>query len=136
MNDFWQMVWEQDCATIVMLTTLEEDGTVSEHACWCTAVYTVLEVLNDLAGHVQEMCSQYWPSTGSTTYGKFTVSLERIVPGVDYNIRKFKLSLVTRQSLLHGLISCQHDFVFLARIRTVRLSHNSNTAAGPMRDCL
>lgn len=47
-TDFWQMVWDQNSSTIVMLTTLAENN-------WT-------------------LCHQYWPSNGSLTYSHFEVS--------------------------------------------------------------
>lgn len=50
--EFWQMVWEQRCEIIVMLTGLVEGGKVNEllvarHLISCT--------------FVQRKCTQYWP---------------------------------------------------------------------------
>ncbi|KAF6035477.1 PTPRN2 [Bugula neritina] len=43
-GQFWQMVWEQDCTSIVMLTSLAEEN--------------------------KTVCYQYWPSDGREVYGK------------------------------------------------------------------
>uniref|UniRef100_A0A8C6T5Z9 Receptor-type tyrosine-protein phosphatase epsilon n=1 Tax=Neogobius melanostomus TaxID=47308 RepID=A0A8C6T5Z9_9GOBI len=48
-EDFWRMVWEWRCHSIVMLTELKE--------------------------REQEKCYQYWPSEGSMTFGDYTVEL-------------------------------------------------------------
>ncbi|XP_041866749.1 receptor-type tyrosine-protein phosphatase epsilon-like isoform X2 [Melanotaenia boesemani] len=48
-EDFWRMVWEWRCHSIVMLTELKE--------------------------REQEKCYQYWPSEGSVTFGDYTVEL-------------------------------------------------------------
>ncbi|CAL1577606.1 unnamed protein product [Knipowitschia caucasica] len=48
-EDFWRMVWEWRCHSIVMLTELKE--------------------------REQEKCYQYWPSEGSKTFGDYTVEL-------------------------------------------------------------
>uniref|UniRef100_A0A8C6L828 Receptor-type tyrosine-protein phosphatase epsilon n=1 Tax=Nothobranchius furzeri TaxID=105023 RepID=A0A8C6L828_NOTFU len=48
-EDFWRMVWEWRCHSIVMLTELKE--------------------------REQEKCFQYWPSEGSMTFGDYTVEL-------------------------------------------------------------
>jgi receptor-type tyrosine-protein phosphatase N len=46
--DFWQMVWEQGCVVIVMLTRLQDNG--------------------------YHLCHRYWPEEGSEKYHIFEVS--------------------------------------------------------------
>jgi len=48
-SDFWQMVWEQGCVVIVMLTRLQDNG--------C------------------QLCTRYWPEEGSDQYHIFEVHL-------------------------------------------------------------
>ena len=45
--DFWQMVWEQGCVVIVMLTRLQDNG--------------------------YQLCTRYWPEEGSEQYHIFEV---------------------------------------------------------------
>lgn len=47
-SDFWRMCWELRCATIVMMTRLEERARIK--------------------------CDQYWPTRGSDVYGQMTVT--------------------------------------------------------------
>uniref|UniRef100_A0A8D3D6P1 Receptor-type tyrosine-protein phosphatase epsilon n=2 Tax=Scophthalmus maximus TaxID=52904 RepID=A0A8D3D6P1_SCOMX len=61
--DFWQMIWEQKTATIVMLTNLKE--------------------------RKEEKCYQYWPEKGCWMYGNVRVAMEDATVLVDYTIRKF-----------------------------------------------
>uniref|UniRef100_A0A667XDQ6 protein-tyrosine-phosphatase n=1 Tax=Myripristis murdjan TaxID=586833 RepID=A0A667XDQ6_9TELE len=49
-NDFWRMIWEQNTATIVMVTNLKE--------------------------RKECKCAQYWPDQGCWTYGNIRVSVE------------------------------------------------------------
>ncbi|XP_050979607.1 receptor-type tyrosine-protein phosphatase epsilon isoform X3 [Labeo rohita] len=49
-DDFWRMVWEWKCHSIVMLTELQERD--------------------------QDKCFQYWPTEDSVTYGEFTVEIK------------------------------------------------------------
>uniref|UniRef100_A0A671NDH4 Receptor-type tyrosine-protein phosphatase alpha n=1 Tax=Sinocyclocheilus anshuiensis TaxID=1608454 RepID=A0A671NDH4_9TELE len=64
-NDFWRMLWEQNTATIVMVTNLKE--------------------------RKECKCAQYWPDQGCWTYGNIRVSVEDMMVLVDYTIRKFLL---------------------------------------------
>jgi protein tyrosine phosphatase len=68
--DFWKMVWEQNTATIVMLTNLVEAGKVK--------------------------CAQYWPSPalGSITYEDIDVKLDNVVELRDYTVRNFTVTHV------------------------------------------
>ncbi|EDO47893.1 predicted protein [Nematostella vectensis] len=66
-NDFWQMVWQEKCSVIVMLTGLIER--------------------NELK------CHQYWPSTDQpAAYGVLTVSLKKKEEFSDYTVRSLLLS--------------------------------------------
>ncbi|CAL8282696.1 unnamed protein product [Merluccius merluccius] len=49
-QDFWRMVWEWKCHSIVMLTELQE--------------------------REQDKCLQYWPSEDSATYGDYAVEIK------------------------------------------------------------
>uniref|UniRef100_A0A673JA61 Receptor-type tyrosine-protein phosphatase alpha n=1 Tax=Sinocyclocheilus rhinocerous TaxID=307959 RepID=A0A673JA61_9TELE len=68
LNDFWRMIWEQNTATIVMVTNLKE--------------------------RKECKCAQYWPDQGCWTYGNIRVSVEDMMILVDYTIRKFCIQQV------------------------------------------
>ena len=70
--DFWRMVWEYDCPTIVMVTNLQEEDKVK--------------------------CHQYWPSYGSTTYGHIKVTLKEVENLAEYSIRTFSVTPISGQS--------------------------------------
>ncbi|OBS66816.1 hypothetical protein A6R68_04658 [Neotoma lepida] len=67
-NDFWRMIWEQNTATIVMVTNLKE--------------------------RKECKCAQYWPDQGCWTYGNVRVSVEDVTVLVDYTVRKFCIQQV------------------------------------------
>ncbi|XP_041475095.1 receptor-type tyrosine-protein phosphatase delta-like isoform X1 [Lytechinus variegatus] len=65
-EDFWRMIWEYDCSTIVMLTKCVEDG--------------------------KDKCSQYWPNKGAIKYGRFKVKMDSVKETAEYLIRSLLLS--------------------------------------------
>ncbi|MEE6462856.1 hypothetical protein FKM82_001739 [Ascaphus truei] len=67
-NDYWRMIWEQNTATIVMVTNLKE--------------------------RKECKCAQYWPDQGCWTYGNIRVSVEDMTVLVDYTVRKFCIQQV------------------------------------------
>jgi protein tyrosine phosphatase len=65
-RDFWKIVHDRKCGVIVMLSDLVEEG--------------------------KEVCYQYWPGSGSQTYGEFSVELlgEEMMDG--YVLRTFSIA--------------------------------------------
>jgi len=65
-NDFWQMVWEQNTSTIVMLTKEEENK--------------------------KPKCTRYWPDEGLTAlYGKIAVTFVKMDNQHELVVRYFKI---------------------------------------------
>lgn len=64
------MVWEENSATIVMLTRLEE--------------------------RMRIKCDLYWPTRGSHTYGHVVVTLKDTQELAHYTVRTFTLQKVIR----------------------------------------
>ncbi|XP_035185744.1 receptor-type tyrosine-protein phosphatase epsilon isoform X2 [Oxyura jamaicensis] len=85
-EDFWRMVWEWKCHTIVMLTEVQE--------------------------REQEKCFQYWPSEGSVTHGDINVEIKNDSLLDAISVRDFivtynqgnheKQSRLVRQFHFHG----------------------------------
>ncbi|XP_077585587.1 receptor-type tyrosine-protein phosphatase epsilon-like isoform X2 [Stigmatopora nigra] len=65
-EDFWRMVWEWRCHSIVMLTELKE--------------------------REQEKCFQYWPSEGSVTFGDYTVEMSGDSRGETFTLKDLLLT--------------------------------------------
>ncbi len=59
------MIWENSCATIVMLTKPREGGRVK--------------------------CHRYWPQSGAETYGQYQVILLDVHEYPNYILKEFKI---------------------------------------------
>uniref|UniRef100_A0A665VD74 protein-tyrosine-phosphatase n=1 Tax=Echeneis naucrates TaxID=173247 RepID=A0A665VD74_ECHNA len=77
-EDFWRMVWEWKCHSIVMLTELQE--------------------------REQDKCCQYWPTEDSVTYGDYTVELKGDTLCDTFSLRDLVLTFtrVIRHFHFHG----------------------------------
>ncbi|XP_015428056.1 PREDICTED: receptor-type tyrosine-protein phosphatase epsilon [Myotis davidii] len=62
-EDFWRMVWEWRCHTIVMLTEVQE--------------------------REQDKCYQYWPTEGSVTHGDITIEIKSDALSEAISVRDF-----------------------------------------------
>ena len=65
--DFWRLVWQEKPPTIVMVTNLKENN--------------------------KKKCEQYWPESGSATFGPFKVTLTDHQIFADYDVRTLKVAV-------------------------------------------
>ena len=68
--DFWRLIWQERPPTIVMVTNLKEDKKIK--------------------------CQQYWPESGSQSYGPFQVSLADQQMFTDYIIRTLRVEVINK----------------------------------------
>ncbi|KAL5486451.1 hypothetical protein EMCRGX_G018928 [Ephydatia muelleri] len=84
-RDFWKMVCDRKCGTIVMLSQLEEGGKVSGWSIrWCPDC--------SYPGGMQEVCHQYWPDQVIESYGEFTIESGEQEARDGYTIRTLYLA--------------------------------------------
>ena len=65
-RNFWKMIYERNCAVVVMTSALMEEG--------------------------QEASAQYWPDSGIAHYGEFAVDLLGEQPLEGFTIRKLSIT--------------------------------------------
>ena len=70
--DFWRLVWQESTSVIVMLCDIVESHRVK--------------------------CQQYWPESGSQTYGPICVQKLHEVKVVGHVVRKFEISVSLKYS--------------------------------------
>ncbi|CAN7996916.1 unnamed protein product [Ixodes hexagonus] len=106
--DFWEMVWEQQCTLVVMLTTLVERGRVKCHKYWPDLYET------DTYGHLQVSCVRQ-KETPSFAFREFTL----------INTRNREERHISHMQYLawpdHGVPDEASDFLhFVQRVRRSR----------------
>ena len=65
--DFWRMIWQEKVYTVAMVTNLKENKKIK--------------------------CQQYWPESGSKSYGPFMVTITDQQVFADYTIRLLQLQV-------------------------------------------
>ncbi|XP_047013479.1 protein tyrosine phosphatase receptor type Eb isoform X2 [Ictalurus punctatus] len=70
-QDFWRMVWEWKCHSIVMLTELKE--------------------------REQEKCVRYWPAEGNISFGEYNVELKRDTLYETFSLRDLLLTYTSEK---------------------------------------
>lgn len=70
-NEFWKMVHQYNCGTIVMLS--------------------------DLIEYNQEVCYPYWPKAGSEDYGDYNVEFMKDSTDESLNTREFTLTCTSKE---------------------------------------
>ena len=88
-RDFWKMIHDRKCGVVVMLSDLVEAGKVGRSA---LAVVACSDVSLCASLPLQEVCYQYWPSSGSHTYGEFTVEILGEEKQMGFVLRNFNVT--------------------------------------------
>ena len=71
-RDFWEMIHDWKCGVVVMLSDLVEAGEVGRSA---LAVVACSDVSLGASLPLQEVCYQYWPTSGIVNIGEYRIDL-------------------------------------------------------------
>ncbi|KAI4465564.1 receptor-type tyrosine-protein phosphatase [Holotrichia oblita] len=84
-NDFWQMVWQENVEYIIMIANITEGG--------------------------KKKVEQYWPNiTETNIYGNYTVTFTEILVFPEYGIKTFKVSYKDKERTVYHLhFTCWPD---------------------------
>lgn len=101
--DFWRLVWQEHCSSIVMITKLVEVGRVSRAVgggAW-QAKGGSEEPTEPASWGLQVKCSRYWPED-SDMYGDIKITLVKTETLAEYVVRTFALERVSLPSPGHS----------------------------------
>ena len=153
-DDFWRMVWEHKCASIIMLANEREGSKVSVVLCTSSLTssltssfslpYSFPHFSHFLSSSIplQAMCHKYWPDSGTQMYGAFEVTMLPVKEYPDYTLREFKI--VDSRVCLHISSFCPsicqmfHPFIypfvhFRMSKEVANMLNSSNILAGQVK---
>ena len=85
--DFWRMIWQEKVYTVAMVTNLKENKKIK--------------------------CQQYWPESGSKSYGPFMVTITDQQVFADYTIRLLQLQVSSASVYeLHQDVYSEHHWSY------------------------
>lgn len=98
-NEFWKMVYQYNCGTVVMLS--------------------------DMIEHNKQVCSPYWPKAGSEDYGDYNVEFMNEMHNninESLTIREFQITCTTNEvyyydNYTRNLFIEQHNNIIYSRIK-------------------
>ena len=86
MVDFWRMIWQEKVYTVAMVTNLKENKKIK--------------------------CQQYWPESGSKSYGPFMVTITDQQVFADYTIRLLQLQVSASVYVLHRDVYSEYHWSY------------------------